>query len=118
MDKKKEKRAYTRPANGYLFERLAREDPERLARLARSGGHATIAKYGRDAHLAKARAAKAEIHVARREAEALRIAEEHKGCLTRGPWTASEVLLHDWRCCPLKVPQMTDHPVTKAGGAR
>lgn len=115
MAEKRPKRHYTRPDNGYRFERLRTEDPDELVRLAKSGGHATIAKYGRDAHLTKARAVWAQIHAARREADAHRIAEEHQDCLTRGPWTAKEILVHDWRCCPLKSPQGAVRRVTNAG---
>jgi len=112
------KRHYTRPEHGYRFERLQRDDPGELIRLATSGGHATIAKYGRDAHLSIARAAKARISAARRTAEAFRIAEEHKDCLAREAWTATEVLVHDWRCCPRKAPTETVRRDAKAGGAR
>lgn len=57
MAEKRARRPYTRPEQGYYFERLRNEDPATLADYGARGGLTTMALYGRDAHLGKARAA-------------------------------------------------------------
>ena len=59
---------------------------------------------------------KAQIGAARREADAHRIAEEHKDCLTRRPWTAKEILVHETGDAALRRPRLRPFAGARTAG--